>query len=60
MLGIPLVRTNIAMACHLKGKNGVKLNKGQAGCRDPTRRLATMLLYPNREGWPLAPLTPKA
>ena len=36
VLGIPLVRSNIAMVCHRKGKDGVELDKGQAGCHDPT------------------------
>ena len=38
VLGIPLIRTNTAMVCHRKGKYGVELDKGQAGCQDPKGR----------------------
>lgn len=35
-LGLPLMRSNIAGACWRKGKGGVELKRGQAGCVDPT------------------------
>ena len=34
--GLDIIRTNIAMVCWRKGKDGVELTHGQAGCVDPT------------------------